>query len=339
MFRTFVATLLAVALTACVVSAEEARLDAFGYPLDLPDKLALRALLTGRHFDELEESLAELQRDFEADYRHELRVAQGFDAFRGLDATGADAVEAWAQQRSDSWIAQLGLGRHYVSEAWRHRGSSSASRTSDKQFAAMRSLCESADRALGRALELRPKLAVAWELKLGCARATSDAALREQALREALAIQPLLFRVREIHMLNATRRWGGSYAELERLAGEAQAFADTNPRLVLLLGLSDWDRGRDAKSCAIEPFDAALGHGPYWRALMERGWCHYQKKQLAPALRDLERALELHPQDANLVHRRGHVFGKLGDWERAIADLELAHGAGGEGAAASGSAG
>lgn len=183
-------------------------------------------------------------------------------------------------------MALLALARHYVSEGWRSRGSAFARDTSQKQIAAMRALFEHADKLLGEALESNPKLSRAWELRLSVARGTGDDALRERAPRSALAIHPLLFRAREHHMLGATRRWARSYEQLDRLAREAQRYADQNPRLVLLLGFSAWVRGRDMEVCgpAIGAYDEALAHGEHWRFLYKRGWCRRKMESLSPLI-------------------------------------------------------
>lgn len=78
------------------------------------------------------------------------RIAHAFDAFQNLDSAGAEAVETWAEQRPDYWVALLVLARHYVSEGWRSRGSAFARDTSQKQIAAMRALFEHADKLLAK---------------------------------------------------------------------------------------------------------------------------------------------------------------------------------------------
>jgi len=314
---------------ASAADAPELQVDAWGYPISWPDRLEIRDQLRRGEYDALEASLSGLQQAFESDFRHELRVAHAFGAFWHLDAAGAEAVATWAEQRPHSWVARLALAHHYISEGWNARGTDYAIRTSQKQFATMRSFFQRSDKLLGEALENNPKLAVAWELRLNMARHTSDDAMREHALRSALEIHPLLFLARKVHMAGAKRRWGGSYEELDRLAQEAQRYADQNPRLVLLLGVSAWDRGSDLfdqkkYARAIEVLNEGLEHGEHWSLLFARSWCWQKTGQSSLALEDLERALALKPQNDDVLRQRSHVHAMLGDWDRSNEDLALA---------------
>ncbi|MDJ0848430.1 MAG: DUF4034 domain-containing protein [Myxococcota bacterium] len=300
--------------------------DGAGYPLDHLDRLALRESLRQREFDELERVLAELQRAFEQDFREERRVAHAFGAFADLGPEGERALDAWVKQSPESWVVQLALGRHRASQAWRARGGATRSKTSNQQFQTMRAFFDAADRALDAALAANPKLAHAWELRLDIARATGRKALRESALREALAIHPLLARARERYLIGSTRRWGGSYAELERLGAGFTALAADNPGLAALAGWADYDRGRDQPKCvgAIPFYDAALRRGEHPNYLKRRAFCHNAMGDPARAIADLNRALVLQPQDADLLTRRARALARAGAMERALADVKTA---------------
>jgi tetratricopeptide (TPR) repeat protein len=304
-------------------AAERPR-DAFGYPLDFLDRLELRERLRRGDYAGLEAALGALQAAFERDFHEEVRVEHAFWAFRDLDAAGAGAVVAWAEQAPDSWVAHLALAHHRISEGWRARGAAYASQTSAKQLQALRAFFESADHQIELALLRNPRLAHAWELRLEIARVRADAALRERALAEALAIHPLLYLPRSRYMIE--RRWGGSYAEQERLAAQAQIHAAANPKLALLLGAAEFDRGRDEAGCAeaLVHYDAALRHGERANVLGRRGRCQLAMGNAARAIADFDRSLTLYPQDAWTLVERSRAFATLGVWERALADVKLA---------------
>lgn len=294
-----------------------------------PDKLELRALLQDGDFAALEQRLSNYQRAFEANPRFEAHVWHAFDAFRDLGREDGASIETWPAQMPDSYAAHAALARHYLSRAWMVRGSGFASETPEKRLSTMRGFAERANALAHEALELNSRLVVAHRIQIGSARLSGNMELARAALAAALKVEPSLFGVREEYMLAITRRWHGSYEQLDEFAATAQPFAESNPQLRLLLGMSHWDRGRDLTSAkqyakAIDVYTNALTHGVYHRYLDDRGWAHHRLKNETLALNDLSQAAELRPHYSPTLSRRAQVYLAMEMPDLAAADWELA---------------
>ena len=294
-----------------------------------PDKLELRALLHGGDFEALEQRLTGYQRAFEADPRLEAHVWHAFDSFRDLGSEDGTALESWPARMPESYAARVALARHYHSRAWMARGGGSANKTSEKQFSTMHGFAERANALAREALDLNSQLVVAYQLQIGIARLIGDAEIAKAALAAALKIEPSLFGVREEYMLGITRRWRGSYDALAEFAEDSQPFAQANPQLRVLLGMSHWDRGRDFASAkqyadAVDAYTSALAYEAHHRYLNDRGWAHHRLKNETLALDDLSRAVALRPHHPPLLSRRAAVYLAMGMPDPATADWELA---------------
>ena len=77
----------------------------------------------------------------------------------------------------------------------------------------------------------------------------------------------------------------------------------------------DWGR-------ACELYAAALGVLPHPWAYNNRGLARKQQGDLAGAIQDYDRAIELDPQDPTAYNNRGGLYLELRAWERARSDYE-----------------
>ena len=170
-------------------------------------------------------------------------------------------------------------------------------------------------------------------LQLEAARLLGDPELAERAWTRGFALAPASHSLWDALLDGLTRRWGGSYDQLEQAAASAQEHVAQNPRLRLLQARADADRAHDLRDAneydvAVIHYDLALEHGEQAWLLGARGWTHYHAGSHSEALRDLERAVTLEPFVAGHHHRRAHVLMALdrhADAEAAAAlSVELA---------------
>lgn len=319
--RSIAIALLALGLAASrAAGADEARLAG--------DPAAVRAALERREFDVLERELLAA--------RERRRAVHGspdlerlVDAFRKLAPPEARALYAWSHEDPRSAAARVALASHYLGEAWRARGTRFARDTSSESLARMRDFCVRAAGAADEALTLAPDWIDAYRLRMEAARLAGDEAGERSAFAAALAIAPDDYAVRREHARGLTPRWGGDYEALDAFAAESQAFAKQNPRLVLLLGMSDADRGEilsgnEHYEQAVAALDRALLHGEEPGALADRGWTLYRLKRYDEAYADVTRALALEPGNprhhvrlAALLTERRQFEDALGAYDEA----------------------
>ena len=110
-------------------------------------------------------------------------------------------------------------------------------------------------------------------------------------------------------------RWGGSYGAMERLAAEAQKYAAQNPKLVTLKGFPDVERGRVALSDndpegAMRFYDQALQEGGdlFNSGYTSRGLLFLRLGSYDDALRDLDRANHLRPQEPQVLESLAYIY-------------------------------
>ena len=294
-----------IAVVGAVVLATAA--DA-GSPVDEVDPRAYRAWLSVGATASIEESLEAFRLTGDTVSRH-----RAFRAFRSLTPQESEALAAWLEAAPDSAAAGLALAEWELGLGWRRRGTGMESTLDSRSRIAIRrharNAVDLAEAAIQREEDwLHPHL-----VQLEAARLLGDGELAERAWSRGFARAPSSYALWSALLDGLTRRWGGSYTQLEQAAASAQAHSDANARLRLLLARADADRAHDLRDSglfdrAIEHYDLALEHGEQAWLLGDRGWTHYHAGRHSEALRDLDRATRLEPFVADHHHRRAHVL-------------------------------
>jgi tetratricopeptide (TPR) repeat protein len=116
---------------------------------------------------------------------------------------------------------------------------------------------------------------------------------------------------------------------MARFADESQAYIGDNPELAVLEGYVAWDTGlglADAgkTEAAIRAETEALRRGgDYWEFYYQRGTLFSDLERSPEALRDLNRANRLMPQDAHVLHERAFALARLGFLKDSLNDMQV----------------
>ncbi len=319
--------------------APGAKTEDFGYPTQTVDRLAVRRLLTGRSFDELDRILAAYADSALADYRLEYRLFDAYEAFDVAVPSLEPLLNAWVQRRPKSAPALLARGTFFMASGWQARGESLAQETRLDQFRRMAAFFKRSVADFAAAVALAPNSIVAYRQMIWLARSQGNVNASRNLLDEALKIQPYSYEVRSAHMRSLVPRWGGSYEAMAAFAEESAPFAKRNPRIKALRGFVDWDEGRvaeraDRKGDAIEAYNRAIAFGNLSQFRYERGSYFARSDQNADALEDFNAALSQNPQDTDALYERAGVEYDLGQeatgeaksayFSQAFRDLALA---------------
>jgi tetratricopeptide (TPR) repeat protein len=290
--------------------AGKGQTDAFGYPLVFPNKLDLLLKLRSRSFAALDSTLTQFASQFIEDFRTESVLSEAFRTFNVSDASYAPLFDEWVTRDPGSANARLARAAHLKAMGWKSRGTRYRSETSDEQIRRMAKYFDAATRDCQEALRIRPNDTVAYAMLQEMARARG--AIGESRRLEAIQsrLYPHSFVARSVHMLNLVPRWGGSYRAMQLFAAEARSYSRENPKLVVLNGYVDWDRGSMAElngdpESALRYYNRALSFGEHWLFLRDRGELYCRMEQYDKALEDLDRANDLRPLTPDILYWRG----------------------------------
>ncbi|MES9858251.1 MAG: hypothetical protein ABW166_16870 [Sedimenticola sp.] len=216
-----------------------------------------------------------------------------------------DAMNRWVNS-TGSAIAYLARGAHYSSAAGSARGSNWVSKTSDAQFAAQSKLALKSKRDLKKALTLNHELIPAYSMLVWLSTARGVKIDKEQVLMDAITAVPGTFDVRNNYINTIYPKWGGSHPAMEAFANDAVVYTNDNPRLWLLKGFIDEDKGNSAwmkNDCddAIKYYTAALEYGVYPDWLNQRAHCLAHEGDYDQALADVSHTLEYYPKNSDAL--------------------------------------
>jgi tetratricopeptide (TPR) repeat protein len=293
---------------------------------EVPSVAELLPALHARRFDAADRLLTGYQAAFEHDLAREETVHLGFASFATADAQDGALLDEWIRRSPGSFAAHLALAYYLFHQGWITRGEGGGGSVSDASALRMTTFFDRGRGEVEAALRINPRLTVAYSLLIYAARTDADldgiAAIAQRGIKEV----PASFIVRVAYMQALLPRWGGSYEAMEKFAAEAQKYATQNPRLRVLLGMVDWDKGdgviRQDPSAALSLCDRAIAHGDYYRFYAGRGDANYWLKNYEAALRDLTRAIELFPSGMNGYADRAWTQARLGHPAEVLSDIQ-----------------
>ena len=292
----------------------------------LAARLELLALLRSRRFDELTQRVEATQAAFEADPGREEQVGQMWDTFATSDPSVGPLLEAWGAA-ADSYAPRVALGIHHRRSGWGARGM--RTNVSREQSDAMNAHFEQARKHLHRALEIHPRLAVAFEYLINIEKSDSANAESRRLVEEAARVCPSCVGPPFEHLFGLTPRWGGSYEEMERYLVELAPRIEKFSRLAVLRGGVAWERANSARyrqdyPAALSSYDEALRHGDYWQYRRFRGEVLFWLGRYEEALVDHEYWIDHGARTAEALLAKAYTLAKLRRYSDAADAIDLA---------------
>jgi tetratricopeptide (TPR) repeat protein len=302
-----------------------------------PLPFQLRSQLVARDFRQLAQTLATKQAAFERSVLEEDALWEAFLSFSIPDPSLAQPLDDWVSASPDSWVPRLARAYYLQKLGFTERGNARLDRVPSPQIQAMARSLDRAETDFRAALSRNAKLSMAHEGLMGIGEYRGDRAMVEAAFQSALRIAPASFQIRAARLHSLRPAWGGSYAEMMAVAGDAQRYLEQNPRLAALPGYVAVDQSDEALRAgdaakALQLVSQAISTAPHPALYSARGRLHYRDSRYAEALADFERAIELGPRgwwyvDIRLAKShmyRGESLAHLDRYDEAIEALELA---------------
>lgn len=293
-------------------------------------RLEVLGHLRAGRFGQLETLLEASRRAALQDPARELDFELAFRAFRIGDKAAQPLLERWIAASPRSWAAHLALGRYLSRRAWIERGNKLASATTSQQFEAFREVERLSRREVEIALQLEPQLTEAYTLLID---QIAEGPVCRDLAAKAFGFAPASFRVWERLLSCLQPRWGGSRPDIQNAAVAAQRHAAANPRLLAFRGWLDADKAWSAllgkptaqdREQALGFWNQALSYGEHWLYYDGRADLLYGLRRYEESFADTSRALELLPEDPELLLDRVRSATALGRFEQAKKDLLLA---------------
>ncbi|HYK66088.1 MAG TPA: DUF4034 domain-containing protein [Patescibacteria group bacterium] len=292
------------------------------------NKAELIRELRDRKFQVLDVQLNSYQKAFEANVLEELNLDIAFDSFNLPDPSLSPIFEEWVKTEPNSYPAHLARAQHLMALGWQARGTRFTNKTSEQQFAEMKTLHGEGVKEAVAAINLDPKSAPAYGLIIDAARGGGDTDLLNKAYSAGLKNVPTSLSFRLSLMDALEPRWGGSYDAMAEFAADAQKYAAQNPRLVCLKGWVDsalaGEASRDGNpNKAIRLYNKALEEGGDYSAFyLYRGNTYSRIRRFDDALEDLNRANRLRPQNPHVLDSLAYVYYGLTRPQDALAVIQ-----------------
>lgn len=286
--------------------------SAYGYPALDVDRLKLADLLRAGAYAELDARLGDLAARTRDDIRWEQHLSEAYRAFEVTDAGADAALAAWSERHPGSAAPHLARARQQLAHIYRLRekgklipelteaysGEEALVRPGDAAHAFVRG----ADEALERAIALDDEHYMRYLIGLEIQQQTGWRPRTVASLQEALRAYPLSSLLREQAALNSLPQWGGTVEIVRRIAADAAPLVDENPRLAVLVGFEALAEARLAElymdnPAALAAQNRALEAGETVLFLSARALTYARVHDYVRVLEDVDRALELRPQD------------------------------------------
>ena len=295
-------------------------------PPAIAARLELLALLRGRRFDELTRRVEAAQAAFEADPSREEQLAQVWDTFTTTDPSIGALLEAWAAA-SDSYAPLVALGIHHRHSGWTIRESRSIPARVSRERA--KPHFDQARSRLHRALEVHPRLAVAFECLINLEKSEPAIAESRRLADEAARVCPSCIGPSFEHLFALTPRWGGSYEQMKQYLADLAPRIAKFPRLAVLRGAPAWDRGASGQygrdhEAELRSYDEALRYGDYWQYRRFRGAALYRLGRFGEALADHEYWVAHGSRSGAALLAKAYDLGALHRYAEAAEAIELA---------------
>ena len=282
--------------------------------IGLDRMLALRRLLESGRFEALNTELASYQNSLEEDPLRESKLFNAYNALAITDPRYEELIHKWIDAFPGHYQPHLVMGKYYYAKGWQSRGTKWRKETPDEQIEAMHRYFSKSEQHLKQALIIHPNLIVAYNTLIGIYNTDGDPESENSIIAKSMELFPYSYQIGSTASWAKQPRWGGSYAEMGRLAKAAEDHADANPRLTLLYGFIYYDQGRvlvrnkkyrEAKAL----FEKALTYGdcPSFYYEIARV-SFFDLKDYNAALASINKCIELGPPASDNYLIRARIY-------------------------------
>lgn len=279
-----------------------------------PDQKLLM-MLKNRKIDPLDRKLNEIQLDYERDTGKEFFLSDAFSELAIPDPALEDVFKEWLSSHPSSYAANTAAGMYYLGMAGAWRGEKFIGETPQWKLDMMNKYVEKAELRLKQSLAMTQKPTLSYVLLIWAARLNGTAKESTDWLNEAKKRDPYCVLPRNAFMVQLEPRWGGSYVKMQRFADETGR--EQHPKLkkaaAKFQGWVKWYRGVELSwdndfVGALKHYNAALAQAEDAKFLIDRARLYKEIGQTELAMADVNRTLELAPNNEKAIFLRSIMF-------------------------------
>jgi tetratricopeptide (TPR) repeat protein len=296
--------------------------------IDVARMVELRQWLAERRFEALNETLDRYQQAFMADYTREFALIDAYQSFSAPLPEDEARLESWISASPGHYQPYLAAAFYYYARGWESRGFKWRKDTTDEQINGMRLNFSKAEEKAAAALKIDPDLMPAYDLLIGIQNSNGNDPAEKETIQTALAKFPHSYVLWSRALWASEPRWGGSYAQMGRLAGAAEPNAREYPVLTALHGAAFYDLARCYKSDksytkALAAINKAISFGDrgYYYALRAEIYA-FGMKDYDRAGADADLAVSLRPTESGNYLSRAKISFAREAYEEALSDLK-----------------
>ncbi len=288
--------------------------------------LKLRDLLEQKEFSALNKFLEQYQVSADSNISEERSLFTAYRAFEIKDKTYEALFNAWVKSTPNKYQPYLARAKYYYRLGWLSRGTKWASETKKEQMQEMLTYLNKAKEDIASALAINNQSMVPYSLLISITNTLGNEIETKAVLTKALKINPATYVVRASYLNSLTPRWGGSYEKMQSFVEQSQVYTKENPKIKLLGGdiyadAADMQAISGAYNTAEKLYTKALSFGEYHVRLYERGKNSFRQKNYQKSLNDLNRAIEIYPENAKYYYWRANTLSQLNQHRQATEDI------------------
>ena len=291
----------------------------------------IRALFKKERFGTLSAMMDKYVSAMEEDPLDEFRLNSFLGIFREANPDAERLLLKWEKTFPYNYQPYLVLAEYYFAKGWESRGNRYVADTTDEQFQGMYNYFQKAEDNIAKALKIKPKLMPAYRMLISMYDAYKPEMEENQVIQTALEKFPHSFLVWSSCIKAKEPRWGGSYAQMQALAKEAEQYSTVNPNLIKLYGFIYIDQSRYLEEEkrypeAVELLNEALQFGDrpdiHYRIA---DIYYYNLKNYPRALEECDKAIQLvSGGGAGYYLLRSKIYYDSGNYQQALKDWETA---------------
>ncbi len=288
----------------------------------------LRILFESKQFDSLTKTATDIQTAFERDPSYEYQVYDFFQIFDTVHPEYQALLDAWTEYAPSHFAPYLARAQYYYSKGWASRGHKYASETSAEQFEGMHRFFQKAESDIDTALAINPRLLTAYTIRIGIYNAEGEDANENTTFNKTRTLFPNSFLIYNRMINSKLPRWGGSYAEMEKIALQALENIEANPELYMLFGQIYVDQAwtlREEKQYdrALALYSKAISYGEHHSFFQERARTYRYMKDYVHAIEDIDHSISLRPTLAAPYRLRATIYIEMKDMDSAMKDIRF----------------